>query len=221
MADNLHRFYKLRYLSCRDLQDTRRLSEKTIFTCSSPKKVDQKMLTHAGVAFQKLPFMQDPDHFLRSYFWGCNEGLELSVKCKHQIEQSPRDNCEAQGLKSHLQSTSKIMDSVLDCYVHTQICQRCVSIEKVTCQQGYELMEERDCASDYAARMGAGDESIDARRTGSISQEQIQAAFNKSLAQEKFLRHKNSCEVCTLKRPKGRYSIAAWNIELARSHRLD
>jgi hypothetical protein len=179
------------------------------------------MLTYAGIAFRNLLFMQDPDHFLRSYFWGCDEGHKLSVRCKHQIERSTSGSGETQGSKSYLQSGREIMDSVLDCYVHTQICSRCVSIEKVTCQQGYELMEERDSASDEAIRKGVSDGDFDAHRIGSMSQEQIQAAFNKAFAQEKFLQHKGCCKVCTLKRPRGRYSIAAWNIEAARSQRLD
>jgi hypothetical protein len=179
------------------------------------------MLTYAGIAFRNLPFMQDPNDFLRSYFWGCNEGHKLSVRCKHQIERSTSGSRETQDSKSYLQSSREVVDSVLDCYVHTQICSRCVSMEKVTCQQGYELMEERDSASDHAIRMGVSDGGFDAHRIDSMSQEQIQAAFNKAVAQEKFLQHKGCCEVCTLKRPRGRYSIAAWNIEAARSQRLD
>ena len=112
-------------------------------------------------------------------------------------------------------------DSVLDCYVHTQICPRCVSIEKVTCQRGYELMEVRDSAFDQAARLGVKDRNLGARQTESMNQEQVQAALNKAFAQEKFLHHKSSCEACTLKRPQGRYNIAAWNIEVACSQKLD
>jgi hypothetical protein len=179
------------------------------------------MLTNSGIAFQKLPFMQDPNHFLRSHFWGCDQGYKLSVRCKHQLELSLPSDPETQTSRSYVQSFGEIMDSILDCYVHTQICPRCVSLEKVTCQQGYRLMEARDSASDAAARMGIIDGSLDVDLIESMSQEQIEASFNKTFTQEKFLYHKNSCEVCTSKQPKGRYSISVWNIEVARSQRLD
>jgi hypothetical protein len=179
------------------------------------------MLTYADVAVKKLPFLQDPDHFLCSYFWGCDEGHKLSVRCKHKIERSLHKNCEMPGSKPYLQSIREMMDSVLDCYVHTQICPRCVSMEKVTCQRGYELMETRDSASDQAAKLGVKDRNLDARQIESMTPEQVQASFNKAFAQEKFLHHKSGCEACTLKGPQGRYNIAAWNIEVARSQKLD
>lgn len=179
------------------------------------------MITFAGVVFKKLPFMQDPDHFLLSYFWGCDEGYKLSVRCKHKIEGSRPGNEETQGSKFYLQSIREMMDSVLDCYVHTHVCRRCVCMEKVTCQRGYELMEAQDSASEQAVRLGVLDGSLDAHQIESMSQEQVQVAFDKVFAQEEFLHHKNSCKVCTLKRPQGRYSIAAWDIEVARSQKLD
>ncbi len=107
-----------------------------------------------------------------------------------------------------------MIESLLECYVHTKVCSRCKAIEKITCQQGYELMKARDIASDNAFRMEA--ES----REDSPSQERIEADLDMELAQQKLVHHRNGCQECTLEQPRGRYSLAVWNIETARSQRL-
>jgi hypothetical protein len=178
------------------------------------------MATNSRVTFQKLPFMQDPDHFLRSYFWGCDEGHKLSVRCKQQMERATSGDREVQGLKTYRPLAKGAMDSLLDCYVHTRICSRCISIENMPCQQGYQLMKARDSASDRAVRLGVGDESSKPYHIESMSPERIQAALDKVFTQKELLHHESNCEVCILNRPKGRYSILAWNIEVARSHKL-
>jgi hypothetical protein len=165
-----------------------------------------------------LPFLQDPRRFLQSYFWGCNQGHKLSLRCRQQLEQIPADSQDAM---ADSRTSEKILESVLDCYVHTKVCARCEPIEKVTCQRGYQLIKERDTAFDEAFRMGLTDRILSDTPGDSLTEEQLQAVFNKEFAQKEFLQHMGSCELCALKQPRGRYSMAAWNIEAARSRRLE
>ena len=55
-----------------------------------------------------LPFLQDPRRFLQSYFWGCNQGHKLSLRCRHQLEQIPADSQDAMG---DCRTSEKIMDA--------------------------------------------------------------------------------------------------------------
>jgi hypothetical protein len=116
-------------------------------------------------------------------------------------------------------ASEKIMEAVLDCYVHTKVCARCEPIEKVACQLGYQLIKERDTAFEEAFRMGLNDRMLEDTPNDSLTAEQLQAVFHKDFAQQQFLQHMRSCEVCSLKQPRGRYGLAAWNIEAARSQR--
>jgi hypothetical protein len=166
-----------------------------------------------------LPFLQDPKRFLQSYFWGCNVGYELSLTCKLQIEQAAAVALTA-GEGTRFLAEERFRESLVDCYVHTKVCRRCQSIENVTCKSGYQLLKERDAALDESFRVVATEETkSDSEEFNSLVR-LVPPAFKRHAAQQKFLDHIESCAKCSLKPPRGRYSIAAWNIEVARSQKL-
>ena len=158
------------------------------------------------------------------------EGYELRTAYKQQIEQSLRDgikpgteffeNWEMKNGRTAAflpHSNRRIKNSFLDCYAHTQICTRCVSVEKLACKEGYFLMEERDSEFDRNSGLGIGFKTDDPHPNGELSQEQQVALFNTTKAQQRFLDHRNNCPVCIIKPPIGRYTIAAWNVQAARA----
>jgi len=161
-----------------------------------------------------LPFLQDPEKFLRSYFWGCNQGYTLSLRCKQQLDQMR--SFQGGGLTPNLPTafSEQIIELLLDCFVHTKVCSRCRAIEKIACQQGYELIKARDIAFENAFRFEIKS------RDDSPNQERVEIGFDMETAQQQLVHHRNGCQECTLKQPRGRYSLAVWNIEAARSQRL-
>lgn len=189
------------------------------------------MINRADVTPQGHPFVEQSFHFLQSYFWGCKEGYKLRTTYKQQIEQSLRDGRQpgAERLENmemkHWKAGAflpypdrRMQNSFLDCYAHTQICTRCVSVEKLSCKEGYFLMEERDSALDLTSGFGIGFKIDDSRPTVEPIQEQHEALlFNTATAQRRFLDHRNTCPICIMKPPIGRYTIAAWNVQAARA----
>jgi hypothetical protein len=166
-----------------------------------------------------LPFLQDPELFLQSYFWGCNQGHQLSLKCRQQLAQMPSTPEQPRSAKPDAQGSERMMESLLDCYVHTKVCVRCGPMEAVACQKGYELAKERDSAFDEVFRLGVTGGHLD-DRDDSLGERELHAVFNKEFAQREFVLHMSNCQECSVKPPRGRYSLAAWNIEAARSQRL-
>jgi hypothetical protein len=165
-----------------------------------------------------LPFLQDPERFLQSYFWGCNQGHQLSLKCRQQLAQT-RAVPTLASAKPEVQLSKPMMESLLDCYVHTKVCVRCEPMEGVACQKGFELAKERDSAFDEVFRMGIKDGRLD-DSDDSLGNRELGAVFNKDFAQREFVLHMSNCQECSVKQPRGRYSIPAWNIEAARAQRL-
>jgi hypothetical protein len=166
-----------------------------------------------------LPFLQDPERFLQSYLWGCNEGHQLSVKCWQQMTQVPAIQPRAHSANSKSQISEHMMESLLNCYVHTKVCVRCEPMETITCQKGYDLARERDSAFDEAHGLGVNNERLN-DPDDSLGDRELRAVFNKEFAQRDFVLHLSNCQECSVKQPRGRYSLAAWNIEAARSQRL-
>lgn len=188
------------------------------------------MINRADVTPQRNPFVEHSFHFLQSHFWGCKEGHRLRTAYKQQIEQSLRyssesstESFESREVKNWKTgaflpySDRRIKDSFLDCYAHTQICARCVLVEKLTCKEGYFLMEERDSVLDRTSGLGSGLKIDDLHPNGELSQEQHAALFDTAKAQQRFLDHRNTCPICIKKPPLGRYTIAAWNVQAVRA----
>lgn len=165
---------------------------------------------------QNLPFLQDPRRFLQSYFWGCNQGYKLSSRCRQKLD----DIAAAEGAVPEFERED-LMESLLDCYVHTKACPRCEPLDNVACQRGYELTRERDLALDEAVAMGVAGRSPASGLDDQFTAEQLQAIFNQAFAEQRLLQHQRSCEACGAKHPQGRYSIAAWNIETARARQTE
>jgi hypothetical protein len=184
------------------------------------------MINRTDVTPQKITFVEHLHYFLQSYFWGCKEGHKLRTTYKQQIEQSLHNGLElgtqcfeSWGMKSVKDGAffpypdHSLKNSFLDCYAHTQICTRCVSVEKLTCKEGYGLMEERDSAFDRTSGLGIGFKADDSRPNAELSPEQREALLYTSTTQQVFLDHRNTCPICIMKPPIGRYTIAAWNVQ--------
>jgi hypothetical protein len=166
-----------------------------------------------------LPFLQHPERFLLSYFWGCNEGHHLSLKCRQQLARMQAVPEHPRSAKLGSQLSGQMMESLLDCYVHTKVCVRCKPMETIACPKGCELAKARDSAFDEAFRLKTKDGRLD-DWDDSMDDRELHAAFTKEFAQQEFLLHLNDCPECSVKQPRGRFSLAAWNIEAARSQRL-
>jgi hypothetical protein len=167
---------------------------------------------------ETLLFLQDPHQFLQSYFWVCNQGHTLSLRCKDLLNRILSIQPDANYVESAALLSNQLMESVLDCYVHTKVCFRCEPIDRVPCQQGYELILARDIALDEARRMAIDDRPT-AVAAPSLSEEQLKAAGERELTRQQFLLHMTTCHQCTTEQPRGRYGLAAWNIETARLQR--
>ncbi len=153
-----------------------------------------------------LPFLPDPNRFLRSRLWSCHEGRYLSAECARQVEQFRAT--ESSGQRPDTLAVGRMTSAFIDCYVHARICGRCVPVQQFVCEKGYELMRQSRAALANAAHPS---QSGNREQGPTVSQSNVEACL------EEFWRHRDGCEVCAAKCN----SLPVWNIEAALSQQME
>ncbi len=149
--------------------------------------------------------LQSPLKFLDSHVWDCAQGFQLSSKGRYDLKALLAEDSRPAAGEDDLLANIRAILSILECYVHSQVCTYCVPVHS---------------SEPVRQLAGTATEPVIIQTCEHTQlKESLVGVSDPALAQAARLSHRASCKVCRAKEQRARAGAPVWTMEGARLQR--